>query len=498
MIVDRDSAVLGLSGSRETQLTLDADHSAMCKIGQRGPMYKMIMGNIKNLVDQALVLSQGYVPPPSSHSNGQAASTMPPNFQSHSSTSFSESKMIEPKVTGYYYAPTGADSKSIHVAELKNAGCYDQARVIAMQIYGEHHRNLGPEHLDTLSSGYEVALVDVQLAMTDSASKWAAWVSSTCKRTVGSRHPLTMKAESMSGMVLLEQGQTEQANAVLGNVLARQQDSIGDDHLDTWETHKGLAWAALVAGRRADALARFKKRSERIATLLGKHHIRFFDSVLDLVEVMIPGLGDDLFGIARLNNEVQQASQIVAPIHRDLRNSLGLQHPITIRALRLSGVIKSLEGENTEASDILRRALSNAEDALGHDHPETMNIVLAIALVYNKASGPLAAYQGCGSREALPWLQRYLEWVENRKGPRSAETRGTLRLLGNAYMAMMDYVEAEKYNQRLVRCYQGDTSKEAQEASTMLQLCQMNTMYNRPNPLFNGGDIASFLSGLRF
>lgn len=497
MIVDRDSAVLGLPGSRETQLTLDADHSAMCKIGTRGPMYRIIMGNIKNLADEALVLSQGYMSPPSLGSTRPTISTMPPKFQSHGNTSFPAAQQIEPKVTGYLYAPTGADPKSIQLADLKNAGCYDQARVIAMQIYGERHRNLGTEHLDTLTSGYEIALLDTGLAMMDSASRWVEWVSSTCRRTLGSRHPLLMKAESLRGVILLEQGRTQQASAVLGDVLARQQDTMGDDHLDTLETQGRLAMAARAAGRREDALSRLKKRSETLARLLGKNHIRFLNSVLDLVEVMIPRLGDDPFGTAHFSNEVQQASQIVAPIYRDLRSSLGPQHLLTIHALHLSGIIKSLEGENTEASDILRRALSNAEDALGHDHPETMNIVVAIALVYNKAIGPAAIYQGASS-DALPLLQRYVEWVEKRKGLDNPETRGTLRLLGNTYMRMKDFVEAEKYNERLVRSYEGDLSQEAQEAKTMLQLCQMSNSFTRPMGRSDGADIASFLSTLRF
>ncbi len=313
----------------------------------------------------------------------------------------------------------------------------------------------------------------------DSASKWADWVSSTCQRTFGSRHPLFMKAESLRGVIFLGQGRTQQANAELGDVFARQQDIMGDEHLDTLDTQGRLAMAARAVGRREDALVRLKKRSETLARLLGQNHIRFFYSELDLVEVMTPGLADDPFGTARFNNEVQQASHIVAPMQRDLRSSLGPQHHLTIRALRLSGVIKSLQGENTEALDILRRALSNAEDSLNHDHPETMNIVVALAHVYNKAAGPAAIYQG-GSSDALLLLQRYVEWVEKRNGLDNPEMRGTLCLLGNVYMLMNDFVEAEKYNERLVRSYEGDNSREAQQARTMLQLCKMNTSFARP------------------
>jgi hypothetical protein len=59
-----------------------------------------------------------------------------------------------------------------------------------------------------------------------------------------------------------------------------------------------------------------------------------------------------------------------------------------------------------------------------------------------------------------------------------------------------DYLQAEKH-ERLVTAYGGqNTSKEAQEAATMLQLCQMNTKYLKPRNA--GSDIAGLLKGFKF
>ena len=54
IVVDRQSAVLNLGGFRERREALNADHSAMCKIGNKGPMYDGIVGKIRDLVDEAL------------------------------------------------------------------------------------------------------------------------------------------------------------------------------------------------------------------------------------------------------------------------------------------------------------------------------------------------------------------------------------------------------------------------------------------------------------
>lgn len=457
----------------------------------------MIMSNIKNLVHQALVQSQGYIPSSSLRSTGSTASTMPSNFQSHESTSFPAAQRIESKVTNYLYASIEVDSKSIQLADLKNAGCYDQVKVIAIEIYSDHQRNLGNEHLDILTSDYEIVLLDTELSMIDSADRWANWIFFTCQRTFEFQHSLSMKSESLRELILLEQGRTQQANAILEKIFARQQDIIDDDHLDTLNTQLRLAEATRVANRREDALTRLKKRSETLSRLLEKNHIRFLDSMLNLVLVMISELLDDTFGTTLFSDEFQQATQIMTSIQRDLRNSLESQHLVVIRALRLSDVIKSLQGENTEASNILRRAFSNVEDALDDEHLEIMNIVLMIAVVYHKAQGTAALFEE-GSSDALPWLQRYLEWVKKRRGLDNSNTRVTLRLLGHFYMSIKNYVEAEKYIERLIRSYEEDNSEETQKARSMLQLCNIQIMITRSTTRYDDDDIVSFLFTLKF
>ena len=63
IVVDRQSAVLNLGGFRERREALNADHSAMCKIGNKGPMYDGIVGKIRDLVDEALDWYEARCPP---------------------------------------------------------------------------------------------------------------------------------------------------------------------------------------------------------------------------------------------------------------------------------------------------------------------------------------------------------------------------------------------------------------------------------------------------
>ncbi|KAI9767029.1 MAG: hypothetical protein M1840_005988 [Geoglossum simile] len=494
IVVDEQSAVLGLPGTRETRLKLDADHSAMCKIGTKGPMYKLVKGNIKRLADQALVALQGYVPPPPAAP--PTPLPKPPSFHPNGQTS--RPPESAQGVVGTMYNPTGQDPRSIAVVEHMNMGHWQQARQLEHQIFEEQQRILGVDHLTTLSTGYNISFAELQLGFLDNAASWSGWVSSSCQRiaALGPKHPLFMKAESLNGEILRQKGQPQDAETVIGNVLARQQNYLGDDHLDTLETQRSLAFAVNSSGRKNDALARLQKRTAALARLLGANHIHVFASTLDLVEVMLPSRIANPIATSTFSNEVLQASVNMTSVSEELRTNLGPQHPLAIRAQRICAAIKHLEGNSVDASDMLHRALSFAEDTLGPDHPETIAIVVEIAYLYIKPVG--FSRRGRDSAEARPWLIRYLKWVEARKGNNHPETRTMLCFLGTSYMAANDYAEAEVYFERLSTAYRGVNSKEAQEANQMLGLCQMNTRLTKQRAAKNGMDLSSFLSGLRF
>jgi hypothetical protein len=161
VIVSEESAVLGLTGLRETQLKLDADHSQMCKISARGAMYKLIKGNIQQLVDQAILSMEGYVPPPTKHpapslytppqqppaldslgsppysfEQGRPGSTSP-----YTSQQLQASTPTTVSATGTMVPQDRTDSRSIQLAEDKNKGGWDQAKQHEIQILQEWGRN---------------------------------------------------------------------------------------------------------------------------------------------------------------------------------------------------------------------------------------------------------------------------------------------------------------------------------------------------------------------
>ena len=497
-MVDEESAVLGLSGLRETQLKLDADHSQMCKVGSRGPMYHLIKGNIKQLVDQALLSEQGFIPsmPPTAASSPPP---VPPRFHSNSSTPYQGQGRPPPpaqKVTGVMFNALDNDPRSIRSAELKNWAKWDEARTVEYEIFQEHLRSLGPDHFSTLSVAYNLAEVELGSNYLEKANEWCHWVSENAQRVFGPKHPLTMKTESLVAEVLCQQGKYQEAESVCANVLARQQMTIGQDHLDTCETRRRLGMTYSALGRRENAVMTAEKLTDTLKRLLGETHIRVFGSVLDALEYIVSNQSGDATTliVMRFQPQVQRAVEMLLQVYQELQTALGHGHPSTIRALCLHGRAQSFMQQSVEASETLRRALASAEEALGPDHPLTMDIVGNIGVMYALQNGySQGPFTNSRAAEAFPWLTRYLNWVERRKGKDNPETRATLELLANLHFNAKQYEPAQKYYERLVANIRTIDSAANDRINTQLQLCRVNTMYTRRGL---GSGLGGFLSNL--
>ncbi|KAF3013601.1 hypothetical protein E8E15_001425 [Penicillium rubens] len=478
LVVDEESAVLGLSGLRETQLKLDADHSQMCK---------------------AFLSEQGFIPsmPPNAASSPPP---VPPRFHSDNSTPYQGQGLPSPsaqRVTGIMFNPLDNDPRSIRSAELKNRAKWDEARTLEYEIFQEHLRSLGPDHFSTLSVAYNLAEVELESNYLEKANEWCHWVSENAQRVFGTKHPLTMKTESLVAEVLCQQGKYQEAESVCANVLAHQQMTIGEDHLDTCDTRRRLGMTYNALGRRENAVMTAEKLTDTLKRLLGETHIRVFGSVLDGLEYIISNQSGDATTliVMRFQPDVQRAAEMLLQVYQELRTALGHGHPSAIRALCLHGRAQSFMQQSMEASETLRRALASAEEAFGPSHPLTMDIVGNIGIMYALQNGyAQGLVTNNRAAEAFPWLTRYLNWVEHRKGKDNPETHATLELLANLHFNAKEYEPAQKYYERLVANRRTADFAANDRINTQLQLCRANTMYTRRGL---GSGLGGFLSNLQ-
>ena len=397
------------------------------------------------------------------------------------------------RITGFVYTPTNTDVGPRQAADHKNAGRWEQARELEQKLFHEHQRTLGIAHITSLSAAYDYTETTLSLGYLEDASRWADWVFGTGSSALGQKHPLVLKANRIRGEVLVYLGEFQKADELLGSAFVDQQDSLGNDHPDTPETERTLGHACHAMGRIQDAEARLRHRLEETTRRLGENHIRVSAAAMDLVRATLPASSNVLDTISQF----QQAAMVIDDVHKRLMASFGPQNQLVVRVIRVYGHVKKiLQGETTETTDMLRRALSNAEALLGRHHPETIEVVALMVLLH--IGQDAASFGMFDSPATRGWCERYATWIEQRLGLNIPETRSMLKLLGLSYMRESNSIEAEKYHERLVRSYQGVNSNEAQEANSTYQAIRMNMSLLRGQAFGGGGgqDLAGIFSGL--
>ncbi|KAL3446203.1 hypothetical protein BJX65DRAFT_131580 [Aspergillus insuetus] len=503
LVVDEESAILGLPGSRETRLKLDADHSQMCKVGSRGAMYKLIKGNIKQIADQVVLAERGFVPKPSPSPN--PGPPLPPRMHTNSSMPYPGPPRTpdpnEARVIGVFFKPADNDPRSIQVAKLMNEWKWDDARRVQYTLFQEHHRSLGQDHYSSLLAGYYLASIELASGCLIKAREWCEWVCNNSQRVLGKRHELAMKSESMMGEVIIRQGNPQEGESICANVLARQQMTIGDDHLDTLETRRRVAAAYGHMNRRADAIQAVTKYSESVGNLLGQNHILYLASVLDLAEQVLShrlNNTEDIF-VRQSTGSDPQAEAIEAVV-KELTTRLGPHHPLTIRGLWMSGAMSALDPEaGVSARETLRRALTTSEEYLGPEHAETMNIVSVMGVMF-AVRGSMTQYgynpyiqdTEANLEQALPWLERSLRWTESRQGLGAPDVQSILGLIAKMYFQARRYPQAQPYYERLIASYKAANVPVPEDVQSTYQLVRMNTRFTSSNAItqaaFGGGN----------
>ncbi|KAK4188864.1 hypothetical protein QBC35DRAFT_495003 [Podospora australis] len=400
-------------------------------------------------------------------------------------------------IVGSMYFPTSEDPRSIQVAEFKNTGFWEEARTLEHQMFDEFQKTFGLEHESTLRAAYDIAYTCFDLGFLLEAEKWINWVTPIMRNALDARHHLALNLSRLTSEVSRERGNYGEAEANLVRVLMDQRDlsgNTGPDTLESLETERALGIVCHGLGRIKDAAARLEHRTQALTSLLGENHVMVASSAMDYVEVVMPNPMAETVNLA--GSYVHQASKSMQDLHRRLLKSFGANNQVTIRALRVRGVLELLLGNTMEASELLYRAHKDAENTLGKEHPDTLNVVIHLGFLCNKQDSSTSVF-GTVSSSARLHYEQYAAWLESRKGLKTPEVQATMSMLAMSYMGAQDYLQAEKWFEKLVEAYAGTgKEKELSNARSMLELCQMNTRFLRPRGTGGSGDIVSMFANL--
>jgi tetratricopeptide (TPR) repeat protein len=348
-------------------------------------------------------------------------------------------------------------------------GHYSEAEPFLQQAFSLREQQLGPEHLDTATSLYHLALLYEKQGKYTEAETLYQRALSIREQQLGSEHPDT--ATSLDDLALLyqEQGKYREAETLYQRALSIREQQLGSEHPDTAMSLNGLASIYEKWGRYAQAeplvLRSLSIREQRLGpehpdtanslhrlSVLYRRQGKYAQAeLLALRSLAIreqqlgpehPDIGNSLSNLVGLYISQGKYAQAEPLALRELalrEQQLGSEHPATAFSLDNLALLYIRSKKYTEAEPVALRGLAIREQQLGPEHPYTASSLDGLALLYTN--------QGKYT-EAEPLYQRALSICEQQLGPEHPRTALILHDLAHLYASQGKHTEAEPLYQR--------------------------------------------------
>jgi tetratricopeptide (TPR) repeat protein len=269
-------------------------------------------------------------------------------------------------------------------------------------ILADKERALGVEHLSTLETADELAIVQAERGLLVPALKGFDRVLEARTRLLGATHPDSLMTRHRRAWVHCHAGKERAAISALTEVLDARTTQLGSDHLDTYSTRYRLAWALNRAGKHEVAEREFRELHQALAVTVGPRHPQSLlargrhASALaglnrdaealaiyeELLGIQIEVLGDDhhrtlvtrhaMAVIHLTRGRVFDAVEQFTAVAERRADLLGVDHPLTLesRASRAWALLET--GRAATAEREYRALLADRKRALGPRHPSTL------------------------------------------------------------------------------------------------------------------------------
>ncbi|WP_159039049.1 FxSxx-COOH system tetratricopeptide repeat protein [Streptomyces sp. JHA19] len=254
-------------------------------------------------------------------------------------------------------------------SNLFELGEYAQAKDVDQDVWERRCRVLGMDHPDTIRSAHQLAadLCDLGDFAGARALDEQGWQHRS--RLLGEDHPDTLQSAHYLGSDLYELGEREKARDINEEVWRRRQRVLGETHPDTLHSAHHLASDLCDLGEleRARELELWvlEQRRRRLGedhpdTLRSRHYLA----------ITLHQMGD-----------CTQARELNEEVWNRRRQLHGDDHPDTLRsAYSLADDLTAL-GEHARARELHRDTLVRRRSVLGEGHPDTKRSAQALAEV---------------------------------------------------------------------------------------------------------------------
>ncbi|RAO73452.1 uncharacterized protein BHQ10_009464 [Talaromyces amestolkiae] len=251
-------------------------------------------------------------------------------------------------------------------------GKYDEAEKLNRRVLEGCEKELGVQHLVTLTSVSNLALVLQYQGKYDEAEKLNQRALEGSEKELGVQHPDTVTSVNNLAIVLQYQGKYNEAEKLYQRALKGCEKELGKKHPDTLTSVSNLAMVLRFQGRYDEAEKLNRQALEGREKELGKKHPDTLTSVSNLAMVL------------RYQGRYDEAEKLNRQVLEGCEKELGVQHPDTLTSVSNLAVVLRDQGKYNEAEKLNRRAVEEREKELGVQHPDTLNSIYGLACLLDK------------------------------------------------------------------------------------------------------------------
>ena len=242
----------------------------------------------------------------------------------------------------------------------RSQGLYSEAKRMAQGSVSARTRRLGIDHVDTLTSVDNLALVLQYQGRYSEAEAMSRRALEGREKELGKQHPDTLTSVNNLALVLRYQGRYSEAEAMNRRALEGREKELGKQHPVTLTSVSNLALVLRYQGRYSEAEAMSRRALEGGEKELGKQHPATLTSVSNLASAL------------QSQGKYSEAEAMNRRALEGREKELGKQHPATLSSVyNLAYLYRRLKRYNA-ASELYRRACDGYERVLGPTHPTTV------------------------------------------------------------------------------------------------------------------------------
>ncbi|MEO5332115.1 MAG: tetratricopeptide repeat protein [Magnetococcus sp. YQC-5] len=300
------------------------------------------------------------------------------------------------------------DAKGALAQVFEDAGEYDKAEPLLLEVLAGEKNTLGPDHPNLLATQNKLAGVYRRQGRLAEAEKLYASVLDGYRKLLGTEHQASITLMNNLGLVFENEGLYDEAEPLLRASMKSSRKLMGEDHPETLATLNNLALLHESQGNFDQAEPLYQNAINLSSKKLGEKHPDTIAFVNNLTYLTL------------LRQNYQAAAPLFEQVLAQWTETYGLAHQKTLKAMNNLARVRHNLGDKETAEQLFKKTLELRKSVLGERHMDVLRTMHDLGALYGETGR---------HTEAEQLLQKTLELDEQvlgRQHPYTFETLNTL------------------------------------------------------------------------